>query len=140
MGTLEKRAWTELVLMAICGVAATASLAIMVRLDMKGIAYAVLCGAVATIAGFVLYLQNLKAETGLDEREKSIQRRAFTLSAYAFMVSVACVAFVSFFTVGSRGSIPVYVLPAMFFGALCVAQFVQSAAILIQFTKEQVDG
>ncbi len=139
MGTLQKRAWTELALIVVCSAAAAASLGLMVRLNTKGIAYVVVCGAVATIVSFVVYLQSVKAQTGLDERERSILRRASTLGAYAFVVSVACVAFAWFFAIGGGGSVSVYVLPATFFGALCVAQFVQSAAILIQFSKEQVD-
>ena len=140
MGVLQKKAWVELVVMLVCAVVAAGALALMVRLDTQGVGYVVGSAAAAALLGLMVYLHNLKAESGLDEREKDILRKACMLAASAFVVFIGIVSFISFFLAGGGGDVPVYVLPATFFGALFVAQFVQSAAILIKLTREQVDG
>lgn len=139
MNVLQKRAWLELVFMVICAAIMAACLAFQVRMNTKGISYVVISVVVGTVSGLVAYLYTLKTAAGFDEREKSILRRATTLGTFAFTLVIACSSFVAFFIVGGGDSVPVYVLPATFFGALLMAQFVQSAAILIQFAKEQVD-
>jgi hypothetical protein len=140
MSVLQKRAWSELVIMLVVIVVATGSLALMVRNDTKGVAYVLVSVVGAAVLGLVAYLQVVRTEAGLDEREKHILGRACMLAAASFVMAVGAVAFVAFFIVGGAGRVPVYLLPATFFGALFVAQFVQSAAILVQFTREQADG
>lgn len=139
MSVLQKKAWTELAVMLGCVIVAIPCLAIMVGLDTRGVTYMVISVVAATVSGFVAYRHSIKAAAGLDEREKSILRRAWMLAAHAFVLSIGCVSFIAFFTVGGGGNIPVFALPATFLGALLVAQFVQSAAILIQFARERVD-
>ena len=139
MNVLQRRAWIELVLMLVCMPIGAAGLAFLVRTNTQGLAYVGTSVVVGTITGLVAYLHNLKVVAGFDEREKSILRRAIMLGVYAFALVIGCASFVVFFVVGGGGSVPVYVMPATFLGALLPAQFVQSAAILIQFAREQAD-
>lgn len=140
MNILQKRAWIELVFMAVCTAVTAVSLAHMVRMNTKGVTYIIISVAVGMVTGLVAYLHNVKIAARFDEREKSILRRANMLGAYAFTLAIGCTSFIAFFLVGGAGRVSVYVLPAAFLGALITAQFVQSAAILIQFAREQIDG
>lgn len=139
MNVLQRRAWIELVLVLVCVPIAAAGLAFLVRTNTQGLAYVGISVVVGAITGLVGYLHNVKSAAGFDEREKSILRKAVTLSGFVFALAVGCASFVAFFVVGGGGSVSVYVMPATFLGALLAAQFVQSAAILIQFAREQVD-
>jgi hypothetical protein len=139
MNVLQKRAWIGLVLMVLSTAVTVAALALMVRMNTKGITYILISVAVGMVTGLVAYLHNVKITAGFDEREKCILRGADMLAAYAFTLAIGCMSFVAFFVVGGGGSVSVYVLPATFLGALIVAQFVHSASILIQFAREQVD-
>ena len=139
MNVLQKRAWTELVLMVICTAITAAALAFMVHMNSKGLSYVIICVAVGTPTGFLTCLHNLKSAGRYDERERSILHRATMLGGFVLALVTGCASWVAFFIVGGAGTVPVYVLPATFLGALGAAQFVQSAAILIQFAKEQVD-
>ena len=139
MSTLQRRAWIELALMVANMAIAAVALAFMVRMNTKGIAYVVISVVVGTVTGLLAYLHNVKVAGRYDEREKSILRRAVMLGAYAFTLVIACSSFAAFFVVGGGATVPVYVMPATFLGALVAAQFAQSAAILIQFAREQAD-
>jgi len=41
---------------------------------------------------------------------------------------------------GGKSLVPAYALPVLFVADLFLAQFIESAAILIQFAREQADG
>jgi hypothetical protein len=139
MNILQKRAWIELILMVVFMSTAAAALAFMVHMNTKGITYVIISVTVGSVTGLVGYLHSVKTAAQYDEREKSILRRAVMLGGFALALVIGGSSFVAFFVVGGGGSVPVYVMPATFLGALFAAQLVQSAAILIQFAMEQVD-
>ena len=140
MNRLQKKAWFELVAVTFCMAATGAMLALLVRLNASGgVGKLMISLAVGLSVGLFGYLHHLTEQKKLDEREKQIAQKAFALSSYAFVTLIGCSAFILFFTVGGAGQIPVYTLPAVLFAGIFVAQLTQSAAILIQFAREQAD-
>jgi len=139
MNRLQKKAWIELAAMTFCMGGTGAALAVLVRFNASGAGYLMVCLIVGLPVGLYGYLHNLAEQKRLDERERQIAQKAFALSSYAFVTLIGCSAFILFFTVGGAGRVPVYTLPAVFVGGIFVAQFTQSAAILIQFAREQAD-
>ena len=139
MNRLQKKAWIELAAMTFCMAGTGAALAVLVRFNASGAGYLMVCLIVGLPVGLYGYLHNLAEQKRLDERERQIAQKAFALSSYAFVTLIGCSAFILFFMVGGAGRVPVYTLPAVFVGGIFVAQFTQSAAILIQFAREQAD-
>ncbi|MBL7153232.1 MAG: hypothetical protein ISS79_05910 [Phycisphaerae bacterium] len=140
MNRLQKKAWIELASVTFCTAVAGAALAVLVRLNASGgVGKLMISLAVGLSVGLFGYLHHLSEQKKLDEREKQIAQKAFVLSSYAFVMIIGCSAFILFFTVGGAGRVSVYTLPAVFFGGIFVAQFTQSAAILIQFARDQAD-
>lgn len=140
MNRLQKRAWIELAGVAFCVAGAGAELAVLVRLNASGgVGKLIISLAVGLMAGLFGYLHNLSEQKKLDERERKIAQKALALACFVFAVFCGCSSFIFFFTVGGAGKVPVYTLPAVFLGGIFVAQFTQSAAILIQFAREQGD-
>jgi len=139
MNRLQKKAWLELAgvtfLMPVLGM----YMAKLVRLNASGTVYLMVCLVVGLPFALLGYLRHLSEEKKLDECERQIAQKALALSFYAFTTFVGCSAFILFFMVGGAGRVPVYTLPAVFVGGIFVAQFTQSAAILIQFAREQAD-
>lgn len=141
MNRLQKKAWIELALVTFCMAGGGAVLAVLVRLEASGgVGKLTISVAVGLTVGLFGYLHHISEQRKLDEREKQIAQKALVISFYAFATFIGCSAFILFFTVGGAGLAPVYTLPAVFFGGIFVAQFAQSAAILIQFAREQADG
>jgi len=139
MNVLQKRAWSELAFMLVCTAITAVALAFMVHMNSKGLSYVIICVAVGTPTGLVACLHNIKTVRQYDERERAILHRATMLGGFVLALVMGCASFVAFFVVGGAGTVPVYVLPAMFLGGLGAAQCTQSAVILIQFAREQVD-
>ncbi len=139
MNRLQKRAWIELAGVAFCVAGAGAELAVLVRLNASGTGHLIILLTVGLTAGLFGYLHNLSEQKKLDERERKIAQKALALACFVFAVFCGCSSFIFFFTVGGAGKVPVYTLPAVFLGGIFVAQFTQSAAILIQFAREQGD-
>ena len=139
MNRLQKKAWIELAAVTFCMAATGAVLALLVRLNASGGYNLIICLIVGLPVGLFGYLSHLSEQKKLDERERQIAQKAFALSSYAFVTLIGCSAFILFFTVGGAGQVPAYTLPAVFVGGIFVAQFTQSAAILIQFAREQAD-
>jgi len=144
MNRLQKIAWIELAAVTFCMAVTGAALAVLVRLNASGAGYLMVCLIAGLPVGLFGYLHNLAEQKRLDERErqiaqKAIAQKAFALSSYAFVMLIGCSAFIIFFMAGGAGQVPVYTLPAVFVGGIFVAQFTQSAAILIQFAREKAD-
>ena len=139
MNRLQKKAWIELAAATFCMAGIGAGLAVLVRSNASGAVWLMVCLIVGFPVGLYCYLHDLGEQKRLDEREKQIAQKAFTLGSYAFVTFFGCSAFILFFMVGGAGQVPVYTLPAVFVGGIGVAQFTESAAILIQFAREQTD-
>lgn len=140
MNRLQKTAWIELAIAALFTAAGGGAIAVLVRLNASGADNLIIGLIVGLGVGLFGYLHHLSEQRKLDEREKQITQKAFVLSSYAFTMFVTCSTFILFFSVGGAGKVPVYTLPAVLIGGIFVAQFTQSAAILIQFAREQADG
>lgn len=139
MNRLQKTAWIELAGVTFCVATTSAMLAMLVRSNASGPTYLIIYLVVGLPVGLFAYLYHLAEQKRLDERERQITQKAFALSSYAFVTAIGCSAFIFFFVVGGAGRVPVYTLPSVFLGGVFVAQFVQSAAILIQFAREKAD-
>jgi hypothetical protein len=139
MTKFQKRAWLELAGSIVAGAVGAIALAVLVHLNANGIVNIVLFSIIFLIVGLAATIKSIRIFSGFDEREKIIYIRAFVIAAGAFVAFTGFISFCMFFIVGGKNLIPVYVLPAMFFISLCMAQFVQSTAILIQFALEQSD-
>jgi len=139
MNKLQKKAWIELAGVTFFMATSAWTLAVLVRLNASG-AHNLIIGLVGGLSlGLFGYLHHLSWQKKLDERERQIAQKAFALSFYAFVTLIGCSAFILFFMVGGAGQVPVYTLPAVLIGGIFVAQFTQSAAILIQFAREHAD-
>ena len=139
MNRLQRRAWLDLAGSTACVAVAGAGVRLMVYLNTKGIVCLMIFVIAGLIVGLVSGLRNIATQVKLDEREKKIAQRAFIISSYAFVLFLWCASFIVFFIVGGKSSVPVYILPALFLAGLFLSQFIQSAAILIQFAREQAD-
>lgn len=139
MNRLQKKAWIELAAVTFCMATSAWTLAVLVRLNASG-AHNLIIGLIMGLSvGLFGYLHHFSEQKKLDERERQIAQKAFALSFYAFVTLIGCSAFMFFFMVGGAGQVPVYTLPAVLIGGIFVAKFTQSAAILIQFAREQAD-
>ncbi len=68
-----------------------------------------------------------------DERDQVIWMRA-TVGAYSvFWLVFTAACMIPWFIIGPKGTIPIYVLPAMLAGGFVIVQLIQSIAILIQY-------
>ena len=139
MNKLQRRAWFELIGVVVTTAVGATALAVLVHLNANGILDLIIFSIVFLITGLLAVVKGIRYFSGFDEREKKIYIRAFVIAAGAFAACGCLISFCVFFIVGGKNTIPVYVLPAMFLISLCMAQFIQSTAILIQFALEQAD-
>ena len=139
MNRLQKMAWMNLIGTTVCIVVGGAGVGLMVHLNTKGMVGLMSFLISGLVAGLISYLRNITIWTKFDEREKKIALRAWVLSSYIFILFFWCATFTIFFIVGGKSSVPVYTLPVLFLVGLFLAQFIQSAVILIQFAREQAD-
>ena len=114
-------------------------LGILVHTNAKGIDTFLIGLVAGLVVGLVVYVRSVAEEAKLDEREKAIARKSFTWACYTLTLFWACASFGIFFVVGGKSVIPAYTLPVVFLAGLFLAQFVESAAILIQFARETAD-
>jgi len=140
MNRLQRKAWVDLGCVTACVAVAGAGIGLMVRFNAQGIADLMIFLIPGLIAGLASGLWNMRIVSRFDEREKIIAQRAFLVSSYAFVVFFGCGAFVVFIIAGGKSLVPAYALPVLFVADLFLAQFIESAAILIQFAREQADG
>lgn len=140
MNRLQKRAWVELAGGMICVIIAGTGVGAMVRNNAQGIVMIMTFLVSGGVTGLVVFIQAFRTFNKYDEREKYIYQRAYILSCAGFIGFLLCASFIIFFTVGGKGVVPVYTLPALFLGGLFFAQIVQSAIILIWCAMEETDG
>ena len=140
MNVLQKKAWVDLGGMTACVAVAGAGMGLMVRFNAQGMVDLMVFLIAGLTAGLVSGLRNMRIVSRFDERERMIAQRAFVLASYAFAGFFGCGAFAVFFIAGGKSRVPVYALPVLFLADLFLAQFIESAAILIQFAREQGDG
>jgi hypothetical protein len=142
MSRLQKAAWFNLAFITICIMISIPCLFFLARVNAKGIEYLLTCFVMACLVSPVAYvlLKKKSFEVGFDEREKMINRRAFTISVLCLIIFLACICTIPFFVLGGQNVIKVYYLPLIFFCSVFTAQFAHSTAILIQCTLEEEDG
>ena len=112
----------------------------MVHLNVRGITGLASFVISGLIAGLATGLWSIRTYARFDERERKIAQKAVNYARFVQTAFWGLASFVIFFITGARGSVPVYVLPILFLCGVFLAAFVQSATVLIQFTREQVDG
>lgn len=139
MNKLQKRAWLELVGVVAAVIIAGIGIAVLVSVNAKGVVGIITFTFGFSITGLVAFVINIRTYAQLDEREKKIYNRAFALSASAFVLCTCFISFYIFIIAGGKSHIPSYVPPVIFLVGLFTAQFVQSAAIRIQFALVQTD-
>jgi len=142
MSKLRKSAWINLIAVTICVIVGGAGFSLLVLLNAKGIDFIFIFFIVGSLTGLGVYMfyRKKSPEADFDEREKMIDRRAFSYAAMGLTVFLACVCFIPFFVLGGQNVVKVYYLPLIFLSTLFTAQFVQSVAILIQCALEEEDG
>jgi hypothetical protein len=139
MNRLQKKAWINLAAITACVVLTGMCLGILVHINARGFD-SLLVGLVpGLVAGLVFYVRSMAEEAKLDEREKTIARKSFVWACYTLTLFWACASFGIFFVAGGKSVVPAYTLPVVFLAGLFLAQFVESAAILIQFARETAD-
>ncbi len=139
MNSLQKKAWINLAAVTACAALAGMGLGILVHINARGIDTFLIGLAAGLVVGLVVYVRSVAGETRLDEREKAIARKSFVWACYTLTLFWACASFGIFFVVGGKSVVPAYTLPVVFLAGLFLAQFVESAAILIQFARETAD-
>ncbi len=139
MNRLQKKAWINLAAVTACAALSGMGLGIFVHINAKGIDTFLIGLVAGLVVGLVVYVRSVAGETKLDEREKAIARKSFVWACYTLTLFWACASFGIFFVVGGKSVVPAYTLPVVFFAGLFLAQFVESAAILIQFARETAD-
>ena len=139
MNRLQKKAWINLDVVTACVVLAGMFLGIFVHTNAKGIDTFLIGLVAGLVVGLVFYVRSVAEEAKLDEREKTIARKSFVWACYTLTLFWACASFGIFFVVGGKSVVPAYTLPVVFLAGLFLAQFVESAAILIQFARETAD-
>jgi len=142
MSRLQKAAWFNLAFITICIMISIPCLFFLASVNAKGIEYLLTCFVMVCLVSPATYviLKKKSFEAGFDEREKMINRRAFTISVLGLIIFLACVCTIPFFVLGGQNVIKVYYLPLIFFCSIFAAQFVHSTAILVQCALEQEDG
>ena len=79
-------------------------------------------------------------EAGFDEREKSINERATSLSLSGLIIFLYFACFIPFVALGGGNIIKVVYLPVIFVGTVLAAQLIKSIAIIVQCVLEQENG
>ena len=141
MSILQKRAWINLA--GAIGLVVTAGilLEVLMYINAKGnVLLSLLALAVGIVAGFACYIRSMSAENKLDEREKTISRKASHCAGITFALFLTFASFSIFFATGAKNKVPVYLLPLLVLAGLFLTQLVESAVILIWCAKEQQDG
>jgi hypothetical protein len=142
MSKLQKSALLNLSMATVFAMISTAGILYLASMNAKGVVPWLIGFFVCVLlspGAYVLYRKK-SLEVRLDEREKMINRRAFTAAAIALAIFLACVCTFPFFTLGGQSVIKVYYLPLIFIATLLVAQFVHSAAVVIMCALEGDDG
>jgi len=139
MSKLQKSAWFNLAGVTIIGIIGMAAILFMARMNTNGIEYVLISIFVPLLLspGLYIYWRRRSIESRFDEREKLIHSRSLIVAAFGLAIFLACVCIIPFFVLGGQNAIKVYYLPLIFFSALFIAQFVHSAAIIVQCALEE---
>ncbi|MDT8300361.1 MAG: hypothetical protein RQ760_02685, partial [Sedimentisphaerales bacterium] len=124
MNKLQKSAWFNLGMVTACMIISMPCFFFLTRRNAKGVDYILIFFVVASITTPMFYFLYRKKgyEADFDEREKMINKRAFSFAAMGLTVFLACVCFIPFFVLGGQNVIKVYYLPLIFFCTLFAAQ------------------
>ena len=79
-------------------------------------------------------------EAGFDEREKSINERATSLSLSGLIIFLYFACFIPFVALGGGNIIKVVYLPVIFVCTMLATQLIKSVAIIVQCALEEKDG
>lgn len=139
MSKLQKSAWFNLAGVTITGIIGAAAILFMAKINTKGVEYVLISIFVPVLAspGLYTYCRKKSIESRFDERERMIYSRSLMVAAFGLTIFLACVCIIPFFVLGGQNVIKVYYLPLIFFSALFIAQFVNSAAIIVQCALEE---
>lgn len=142
MSKLQKTAWFHLAVVIACVLIGGICFFALTRMNAKGVGTIVVVFVVACVSGLGTYLVRRKRgfEAHLDERERLIYKRALEWAFVATIALLAGICIVPFFILGGQSVIGVYYLPVIFLSTLFAAQFVHSAAILVQCAREDDDA
>jgi len=136
MNRLQKKAWTEFILVGVCTLIASAGVLFMAHRNSTGLDFVLIVIVTGVPTALVMYILESKKLKQFDEREKAIIQRAFSLSAVIFIAYQIIFSFAVFFLIGGGGSVQVVFMPLMFFSGLFLAQTAQSFILLTQCEKE----
>lgn len=142
MSKLQKAAWFNLIVVTGCVLIAGTGFLALTYLNARGVGDIAVVFGVGCVSGLVSHLVWRKKgfEARLDERERLIYKRSVEWAASTVFVFLACICIVPFFVLGGQNVIRVCYLPLVFLSTLFAAQFVHSAAILVQCAREDDDG
>jgi hypothetical protein len=142
MSKLQKSAWINLVVMVICTIIGMICFVFLAQRNAKGIDYVIICLIVACLTTPLSYWYYKKKsiESRFDEREKTINQRAFFISVMGAIAFLGLVCIIPFFIIGGGGVIKILYLPLIFLGTGFTGQFIQSMAIIIQCALEEENG
>lgn len=137
MNRLQKKAWTELIALAVMIIFITIPCVLfLAHRNAQGLDYVLICLIVGTPTGLIAYMLEAKKIKQFDEREKELIRKAFNVSMMIFAFYLFAFSFTAFFLIGGKGNVPVVFLPMMVLTGVFLAQCVQSGILLIQCAKE----
>jgi len=139
MSNLQRKAWSNLIVTAVCVAAAGVGVGLAVHLQAARMVTAMSFLIVGSIAFVVSGLRSISEQAKFDERERKIAIRAFIYSSYVFVLLVLLGCFGIFFLAGPAKSVPSYWLPVLFLSGLFFSNVVESAVVLFQFAREMAD-
>jgi uncharacterized membrane protein len=145
MSKLQKAAWFNLGFVAIVSLFAILFFILGAGRIEKGFNYvnAILC--LAMMGGIVIPVTYIIAkkksyEASFDEREKSINERATTLSLSGSVIFLYFACFIPFVALGGGNIIRIIYLPVIFMCTIFAGQLIKSIAIIAQCALEEKDG
>jgi multisubunit Na+/H+ antiporter MnhG subunit len=144
MSKLQKAAWFNLGLVTTSGLIAILCFTLAASKIEKGFNYinAILCSVTfCIIVPVTLIIAKKKSyEAGFDEREKSINERATTLSLSGSVIFLYLACFIPFVALGGGNIIKVVYLPVIFICTVFAGQLIKSIAIIARCALEKEDG
>jgi hypothetical protein len=145
MSKLQKAAWFNLGLVTIACLFAILCFTLAAGRIEKGFNYvnAILC--LAMMGGIVIPVTYIIAkkksyEASFDEREKSINERATTLSLSGSVIFLYFACFIPFVALGGGNIIRIIYLPVVFMCTVFAGQLIKSIAIIARCALEEKDG
>jgi cytochrome c biogenesis protein CcdA len=145
MSKLQKSAWFNLGFVTIVSLLAILFFILGSGRIEKGFNYvnAILC--LAIMGGIVIPVTYIIAkkksyEASFDEREKSINERATTLSLSGSLIFLYFACFIPFVAIGGGNIIRIIYLPVVFICTVFAGQLIKSIAIIVQCALEQENG